>query len=678
MAEKEVIETSEAEIAVHWGEEEYYHPSTEFIAQANMTDAAVFDRFSLDNFPNCFKEYADLLDWYEYWDTILDTSDAPCWKWFKGGKVNASYNCVDRHLAKNKNKTAIHFVPELEQEKIEHITYQELYVRVNEFAALLRDFAGLKAGDRVTLHMPMSAELPITMLACARLGVIHSEVFGGFSGRASADRIVDSQSRVLIIMDSYYRAGNLLNHKENADIACDLAEKDGQKVDKVLVWQRYPGKASSPTPMVEGRDYFINDVLKEYYGRRVDPVPMPAEDPLFLMYTSGTTGKPKGCQHSTGGYLAYAAGTSKYVQDIHPEDVYWCMADIGWITGHSYIVYGPLALCASTVIYEGIPNYPDPGRPWRIAQELDVNIFHTAPTAIRALRKIGPDEPAKYNYKFKHMTTVGEPIEPEVWKWYYNVVGKKQAAIVDTWWQTETGGFLCSTLPALAPMKPGSAGKGVPGIHPIIYDDEGKVIPSGAGKAGNICIQNPWPGGFQTIWGDRDRFVDTYYARYCKDPNSKDWRDWPYMTGDAAVEAEDGYYRILGRIDDVINVSGHRLGTKEIESAALVVEEVAEAAVVPVAHEIKGREPDLFVSLKPGYEASPELEKKISDTISTEIGKIAKPRHVWIVADMPKTRSGKIMRRVLGAISNKKDVGDVTTLANPEIVEAIKKMAERR
>jgi len=677
MASKEVIETSEAEIAVHWGEEEYFHPSTEFIAQANMTDPGVFDRFSLDNFPNCFKEYADLLDWYEYWHTILDTSDAPCWKWFAGGRINASYNCVDRHLAKNKNKTAIHFVPELEEEKVEHITYQELYVRVNEFAALLRDFAGLKAGDRVTLHMPMSAELPITMLACARLGVIHSEVFGGFSGRASADRIVDSQSRVLIIMDSYYRAGKLLNHKENADIAVDLAEKDGQKVDKVLVWQRYPGKASSPTPMVEGRDYFVNDVLKEYYGRRVDPVPMLAEDPLFLMYTSGTTGKPKGCQHSTGGYLAYAAGTSKYVQDIHPEDVYWCMADIGWITGHSYIVYGPLALCASTVIYEGVPNYPDPGRPWRIAQELDVNIFHTAPTAIRALRKIGPDEPAKYNYHFKHMTTVGEPIEPEVWKWYYQVVGKGQAAIVDTWWQTETGGFLCSTLPALAPMKPGSAGKGVPGIHPIIYDEEGNVIPSGAGKAGNICIQNPWPGGFQTIWGDRDRFVSTYYARYCKNPDSKDWRDWPYMTGDAAVEAEDGYYRILGRIDDVINVSGHRLGTKEIESAALVVNEVAEAAVVPVAHDIKGREPDLFVSLKPGFEPSKELEQKISDAISREIGKIAKPRHVWIVTDMPKTRSGKIMRRVLGAISNKKDVGDVTTLANPEIVEEIKKMADK-
>ncbi len=677
MAEKEVVETSEAEIAVHWGEESLYHPSTQFIAQANMTDPGIFERFSLDNFPNCFKEYADLLDWYEYWEEILDTSDAPCWKWFKGGKINASYNCVDRHLAKNKNKTAIHWVPEPEEEKVEHITYQELFVRVNEFAALLQDFAGLKAGDRVTLHMPMIAELPITMLACARLGVIHSEVFGGFSGRACADRIVDSGSNVLITADSYYRAGKLLDHKQNADIAVDLAVKDGQKVDKVLVWQRYPGKESSPTPMVEGLDYFVNDVLKDYYGQRVDPVPMPAEAPLFLMYTSGTTGKPKGCQHGTGGYLAYVAGTSKYVQDIHPEDVYWCMADIGWITGHSYIVYGPLSLCASTVVFEGVPNYPDPGRPWRIAQNLDVNIFHTAPTAIRALRKIGPDEPAKYNYHFKHMTTVGEPIEPEVWKWYYEVVGKGEAAIVDTWWQTETGGFLCSTLPAVAPMKPGSAGPGMPGIHAIIYDDEGNVIPSGAGKAGNICIQNPWPGGFQTIWGDRDRFVDTYYARYCKDPKSKDWRDWPYMTGDAAVEAEDGYYRILGRIDDVINVSGHRLGTKEIESAALVVAEVAEAAVVPVAHEIKGKEPDLYIALKPGQKASDDLAQKISDAVCVEIGKIAKPRKVWIVTDMPKTRSGKIMRRVLGAISNDKDVGDVTTLANPEIVEEIKEMTKK-
>ena len=676
MAEKEIVETSEAEIAVHWQEEGYFHAPTDFVAQANMTDPAVYERFSLDNFPNCFKEYADLLDWYEYWTEILDTSDAPCFKWFKGGKINASYNCIDRHLAKNRNKTAIHFVSEIEEERVQHITYQELYVRVNEMAALLRDYLGLKAGDRVTLHLPMVAELPITMLACARLGVIHSQVFGGFSGKAAADRILDSGSKYLITMDAYYRAGKLNDHKAKSNEACDTAAAAGHKVEKVLIWQRYPGKYSAKTPLVEGRDEILNDKLKEFYGCLVDPVPMPAEAPLFLMYTSGTTGKPKGCQHGTGGYLAYVTGTSKYVQDIHPEDVYWCMADIGWITGHSYIVYGPLALCASSVIYEGIPNYPDPGRPWRIAQDLGVNIFHTAPTAIRALRKIGPDEPAKYRYHFKHMTTVGEPIEPEVWKWYYNVVGKKKAAIVDTWWQTETGGFLCSTLPAITPMKPGSAGPGMPGIHPIIYDEEGKELPRGAGKAGNICIQNPWPGMFQTIWGDRDRFVTNYFKRYCKDPNSKDWRDWPYLTGDAAVESPDGYYRILGRIDDVINVSGHRLGTKELESAALVVPEVAEAAVVPVSDEIKGKVPDLYVALKPGFQASDELAKKISQALATEIGPIAKPRKVWIVPDMPKTRSGKIMRRVLGAISNKADVGDVMTLANPEVVEAITKMVQ--
>jgi len=673
MSEKEVVETSEAQIAVHWQEEDYFYPPRDFVAQANMTNDAVYDRFSLENFPNCFKEYADMLDWYEYWTDILDTSDAPCYKWFKGGKINASYNCIDRHLAKNKNKTAIHFVPELEEERVQHITYQELYVRVNEMAALLRDFAGLKRGDRVTLHLPMSAELPITMLACARLGVIHSQVFGGFSGNAAADRIVDSGSRVLITIDAYYRGGKLLDHKIKADEAVAKATKEGQKVDKVLIWQRYPGKYSAQTPIVEGRDFIVNEKLKDYYGALVEPERMNAEDPLFLMYTSGTTGKPKGCQHGTGGYLAYVTGTSKYVQDIHPEDVYWCMADIGWITGHSYIVYGPLALCASSVIYEGIPNYPDPGRPWRIAQDLDVNIFHTAPTAIRALRKIGPDEPAKYNYRFKHMTTVGEPIEPEVWKWYYTVVGKGQAAIVDTWWQTETGGFLCSTLPGISPMKPGSAGKGMPGIHPIIYDDEGNELPRGAGKAGNICIQNPWPGMFQTIWGDRDRFVRQYFERYCKNPKSKDWRDWPYMTGDAAVEAPDGYYRILGRIDDVINVSGHRLGTKELESAALVVPEVAESAVVPVKDDIKGVTPDMYVALKPGFEASDAIAKKVIDALISEIGPIAKPRKVWIVPDMPKTRSGKIMRRVLAAISNKTDVGDVMTLANPEVVEAIKK-----
>ena len=674
MSKKEIVEVTEAQIAVHWHEEEYYQPSLQFISQANMTDPGIYERFRMESIPECFKEYADLLDWYKYWHTTLDTSDAPCWKWFVGGRINAAYNCVDRHLDEHKNKAAIIYIPEPENELQQVITYQELFMRVNELAVLLKDFAGVNTGDRVTIHMPMVPELPITMLACARLGAIHSVVFGGFSGKACGERIADSGSRVLITIDGFYRNGSMLDHKEKADIALDVAVQEDQVVEKVLVWRRLKDEYVSKTPMKEGRDYFVNDLLRDYAGRKIDPVEMPAEAPLFLMYTSGTTGRPKGCQHSIGGYLSYVAGTSKYVQDIHPGDVYWCMADIGWITGHSYIVYGPLALAATIVMYEGVPTYPDAGRAWRIAERLNVNIFHTAPTTVRMLRKAGPDEPAKYNYKFKHMTTVGEPIEPEVWRWYHDVVGKGQAAIVDTWWQTETGGFLCSTMPAIHPMKPGSTGPAMPGIHPVIYDEEGNEITTGSGVAGNICIRNPWPGAFQTIWGDRDRYVSTYYARYCKDRNSKNWEDWPYFTGDAAVQSADGYYRILGRVDDVINVAGHRLGTKELESACMLVTEVAEAAVVPMADELKGKVPDVYVSLKPGLAGSKELVSKVEEAIVTSIGKIARPKHIYIVSDMPKTRSGKIMRRVLASISNGTDVGDVTTLANPEIVNEIKKM----
>jgi len=665
-------ETSEAQIAVHWKEEEYFYPPQSFVTQANLQDPAITARFSEGNFPDCFVEYANMLDWYRRWNKVLDADDPPFWKWFVGGTINASFNCVDRHLARYKNKAALIFVPEPEDEDPAVLTYQELFVRVNELAAVLHDFAGLKAGDRVTIHMPMVAELPITMLACARLGVIHSVVFGGFSGEACGLRAADSGSRVLIYMDGYYRNGRMIDHKASAEIAVATAEKEGQKIEKVLVWKRYPGKYCSATPMANGRDFFVDDVLRSYRGARVEPVPMDAESPLFLMYTSGTTGKPKGCQHRTGGYLAYVTGTAKYIQDIHPEDVYWCMADIGWITGHSYIVYGPLALAATSILYEGVPTYPDAGRPWRIAQRLDVNIFHTSPTAIRMLRKAGPDEPAKYQYHFKHMTTVGEPIEPEVWKWYYNVVGKRAAVIVDTWWQTENGGFLCSTKPALDPMKPGSAGPGVPGIFPIIYDEQGQEVKAGSGKAGNICIRNPWPGIMQTVWGDRGRFVQQYYSKYCKNPKSRDWRDWPYFAADGAVLAADGYFRILGRVDDVINVAGHRLGTKELESACLTVTEVAEAAVVPVLDEIKGRVPEVYVSLKPGFAPNKEIANRIIATIETMIGKIARPRNVHIVPDMPKTRSGKIMRRVLAAISNTMDTGDITTLANPDVVEQIR------
>jgi acetyl-CoA synthetase len=669
-------DVSEAQIAVHWKEEEYYYPTAKFVGQANLTDPSLDERFSSDNFPDCFKEYADMLSWDQYWHTTLDTSNAPFWKWFVGGKLNACYNCVDRHLPKYRNKVALIFVPEPEDEGHQTITYQELWARVNEVAAMLRDFAGLKTGDRVTLHLPMVPELPITMLACARLGVIHSEVFGGFSGEACGIRVADSASRVLITMDGYYRNGKLIDHKANADIAAAVAEQNGQKIDKVLVWRRLRDRSATSTPMVAGRDYDLREVMKEFAGRNVAPVSMPAEAPLFLMYTSGTTGRPKGCQHSTGGYLAYVAGTSKYIQDIHPEDVYWCMADIGWITGHSYIVYGPLAIAATSVVYEGVPTFPDAGRPWRIAERLNVNIFHTSPTAIRMLRKAGPDVPSKYNYHFKHMTTVGEPIEPDVWRWYYSVVGKREAVIVDTWWQTENGGFLCSTKPALNPMKPGCAGPAVPGIYPVILDEDGIEVLAGSGRAGNICIRNPWPGIFQTIWGDPERYVATYYRKYCKNPKSKDWRDWPYFCNDGAMQATDGYYRILGRIDDVINVAGHRLGTKELESACLTVDEVVEAAVVPVVDELRGRVPEIYIALKPGLTPSKPIKDKIVRAIETSIGKIARPKDIHIVPDMPKTRSGKIMRRVLAAISNTMDIGDVSTLANPEIVEQIRSLVQ--
>ncbi len=665
------VQVSEAEIAVHWREEEYYAPSPKFIGQANANDPAIFERFAEKNFPECFKEYADLLTWDKYWHTTLDTSNPPFWKWFVGGRLNASYNCVDRHLAKYRNKAALIWVPEPEDQVTQAITYQELYRRVNEFAAVLRDFCGLKAGDRVTLHMPMVPDLPVTMLACARLGVIHSEVFGGFSGAACGDRIADSGSRVLITTDAYYRNGDLLDHKSKAEEAVAAAKKDGQDVDKILVWRRHAGQNSSKAEWVKGRDFWVDELLVEHKGKIVEPVSMPAEAPLFLMYTSGTTARPKGCQHSTGGYLSYVAGTSKYYQDIHPEDTYWCFADIGWITGHSYIVYGPLALAATSVMYEGVPTYPDPGRPWRIAERLGVNIFHTAPTTIRMLRKLGPDEPTKYDYHFKHMTTVGEPIEPDVWRWYHSVVGKGEAVIVDTWWQTENGGFLGSTLPALQNMKPGSCGPGVLGIFPQILDEKGNPVPPGSGKAGNICIRNPWPGIFQTVYGQPDRFVDIYYKKYNRDKKSKDWRDWPYFAGDGALQAEDGYFRIIGRVDDVINVAGHRLGTKELESATITVEEVAEAAAVPVMDDLRGRAVEIYVALKPGYKPTKQIEDKVSAAIENLIGKIARPKNVWIVPDMPKTRSGKIMRRVIAGISNFTGTGDITTLANPEVVETI-------
>ncbi|MDI3270119.1 MAG: acetate--CoA ligase [Bacillota bacterium] len=665
-------------IGVHWKEEEYYEPRPSFIAQANLTDESVFARSTLENFPYYFEEYARLLHWFKHWEKTFDDSNPPFWRWFVGGELNVSYNCIDRHLGERRAQTAIYFVPEPEDEPIVKYTYYELWRRVNEVAALLRDFAGLKKGDRVTIHMPMMAELPITMLACTRLGVIHNVVFGGFTGKAAAERSLDAGSRLLITADGYYRNGKWLDHKAKADETVRICSEGGLQLEKVLVWQRYPGKYASDTPLVDGRDYVINDLLPRYRHQLVEPVPVKSEDPMFLMYTSGSTGKPKGVQHSTGGYLSYVTAMAKYYLDIHPEDVYFCLADIGWITGHSFIVYGPLSLGGTTIVYEGVPTYPDAGRPWRIAEELGVDIFHTSPTALRGLRKAGPEEPLKYNHQFKLMVTVGEPIEPDVWRWYYHVVGKEKAVIVDTWWQTETGGFLIVQSPALHKMKPGSAGPGVLGIHPVILDEEGNEIPPGSGKAGYLCIRNPWPGAMQTLWGDPERYIRGYYAKFNKDPQSKDWRDWPYLSGDSAMQADDGYFRILGRVDDVLTVAGHRLGTKEIENAALSVPQVAEAAIVAAPDEVKGSVPHLYVVLHPGHEPSWELAQLIRETVAREISPIARPEKVFMVPDLPKTRSGKIMRRILAAISRgDQDLGDVTTLANPEVVAEIQEHVRR-
>jgi acetyl-CoA synthetase len=669
---EEEVEYSEDKIAVHWREEEYVEPPEAYRQQANA-DEGILERFKPENFPQCFEEYAELLSWDQKWDEIVDTSNPPFFKWWVGGRLNACVNCVDRHLDSRGDENAIIWVPELEEDETVEVTYRELHRRVNEFAALLKDFCAVKPQDRVTFHLPMVVDLPVAMLACARLGVIHSQVFGGFSGGACGQRMADAQSTILITMDAYYRGGELIDHKIKADEAVEAARKEGTEVDKVLVFRRIPGEYHSDSEMVEGRDFFVDELLQDYAGQTVEPESMKAEDTLFLMYTSGTTGRPKGAQHSIGGYLSYVTGTSKYYQDIHPEDTYWCFADIGWITGHSYIVYGPLALGTTTVMYEGIPTYPDAGRPWRIAEKLGVDIFHTAPTTIRMLRKVGPDEPGKYDYKFKTMTTVGEPIEPDVWRWYWQVVGKGEAAITDTWWMTETGGFTGSTLPFLQPMKPGSCGPAALGIQLVVFDENGEEVAAGSGKAGYICIRNPWPGRMLTVWGQDERFIDTYYKRFNKDPDSKDWRDWPFMCGDGAVQAEDGYFRILGRIDDVINVAGHRLGTKELESAAIEVDEVAEAAAVPVVDETRGKVVEMYVALKPGNEGNDEeIAKKVSSQIEKSIGKIARPKNVWVVPDMPKTRSGKIMRRVIAGISNFTDVGDISTLANPDIVDQIK------
>ena len=634
-------------------EQEYFRPPTDFVGQANVSDPAISDRFE-QNYPEAFEEYAELLDWDEHWDEVLDDSNPPFYEWFTGGKLNASYNCIDRHLDERPNQAA--FIWEgTDSDERETITYRDLYNRVNAVAASLRD-VGVQEDDVVTCHLPMLPALPVTMLSCARIGAPHSEVFAGFSAQALADRIDDAGSDVVVTCDGYYRRGDLLNHKEKCDEALELADSD---VETVLLWTRHD-ELHPDVEVTEDDPYvLVDDLLVENERARVDPVSRDAEDPLFLMYTSGTTGKPKGCQHRTGGYLSYVTATSKHVLDIEPEDTYWCAADIGWITGHSYIVYGPLALGTTSVMYEDTPDHPHKGRIWEMAERYDVDIFHTSPTAVRMFMKWGAEYIEDYDFDFRHMTTVGEPIQPEAWLWYYKYIGGEDAVIVDTWWQTETGGHLITNLPALEDMKPGSAGKPCPGIQPAILDDNGDPLEAAAGRAGNLVIQKPWPGMLQTVYGDDERFSD-------------DSDDWVYKAGDGAVHARDGYFRILGRLDDVMNVAGHRLGTMELESAVSEVEAVAEAAVAAREDAEKGEVPDVYAVLREGIEESEAVYDDIVAAVEDEIGKFARPANVVLVDDLPKTRSGKIMRRLLENISNDDELGNTTTLRDPSVPEDIR------
>ena len=651
-----------ATIEARLSEQKSFPPPKSFVEQANMKDPGIYERF--ENFPDGFVEYAELLDWDERWDRVLDASDPPFYQWFVGGKLNVSKNCIDRHLDTRGDKVALLW--EGEDGEVQKITYRDLYRRVNEFAAGLRAL-GVEEGDIVTMHMPMVPELPIAMLACARIGAPHSVVFGGFSAKALATRIDDAGSRFLVTIDGYYRRGELLDHKSKADAALSMAD---QEVEKVIVCTRHEGLREGTT-LVEGRDVLLSDLIAEHEGETVEPVSRDAEDILFIMYTSGTTGSPKGAQHRTGGYLAYVTGTSKYVLDIKPDDTYWCNADIGWITGHSYIVYGPLALGTTSVMYEGAPDYPHKDRIWDIAEKYDVDIYHTSPTAVRMFMKWGREYPDKHDFHFRHMTTVGGPIQPMAWMWYYEVIGHKEAVIVDTWWQTETGGHLISNLPAIQDMRPGHAGKPLPGIGAKLLDDNGEEVGAGASKAGNLVITRPWPGMLQTLYNDDERFIKEYWETF-SDTRSKDWHDWVYRAGDGAFVSKDGYFRILGRLDDVMNVAGHRLGTMELESAVAQVEEVAEAAVAGRHDAQKGTVPDVYAILREGVEPSDAVRGKIVRAVEEEIGKFARPANVLFVDDLPKTRSGKIMRRLLENISNDEKLGDTTTLRDPSVPERIR------
>jgi acetyl-CoA synthetase len=568
-----------------------------------------------------------------------------------GGKLNVTESCLDRHLTNgNRNKAALIWEGEPGDKRT--MTYFDLYREVNKFANVLRKL-GVKKGDRVAIFLPMIPELVVSLLACARIGAIHSVVFGGFSPESLRDRINDAEAKVLITADGGYRRGQIIPLKHDADVAI----ADCPSIESVVVIKR----GDFLLRVKEGRDHWYHRHMQEA-DSYCEPEPMDAEDPLFILYTSGTTGKPKGIIHSCGGYLAGVYATTKYVFDMKHDDVYWCTADIGWITGHSYIVYGPLANGATQVMYEGAPDWPDPDRFWQIVEDYGVTIFYTAPTAIRAFMKWGDQWPAKRDLSsLRLLGTVGEPINPEAWMWYYEKIGRNKCPIVDTWWQTETGGFMITPLPGAHTLKPGSASRPFFGVDAVVLRDDGSQCDVNEG--GKLCIRKPWPGMMRTMWGDHDRFVDTYFTMY----------DNIYFAGDGCRIDEDGDYWLMGRIDDVVNVSGHRIGTAEVESALVSHEKVAEAAVTPMPHDVKGQTLYAFVTLVGGIEESDELKKELIKHVRQEIGPIATPEAIQFAPSLPKTRSGKIMRRILRKIAEKNtdNLGDITTLADPSVVEAL-------
>ena len=638
-----------------------FEPPESFVEQANVADDAIYDEFA-ENWPECWEDAAALVDWDEPYDTVLDDSNPPFYEWFTGGSLNASYNCLDRHVQNGaKNRAAIQWEGELGEERT--YTYQDLLREVNAFAAGLRDL-GVEADDVVTLYMPMIPELPVAMLACARIGAPHSVVFAGFSANALATRMNAADSEYLVTCDGYYRRGDALNHKGKADEGLRGVDHD---VETVVVDRL----GDELTHFLGEHAHDYDALVDRHEGTHVEPVSRDAEDMLFLMYTSGTTGEPKGVKHTTGGYLSYAAWTTQTVLDVKPEDTYWCAADIGWITGHSYIVYGPLALGTTTVMYEGTPDYPERDRLWELVEKYRVDQLYTAPTAIRSFMKWGTEYPNRHDLSsLRLLGTVGEPINPRAWKWYYKHIGNEDCPVVDTWWQTETGGMMITTLPGVGEMKPGSAGPPLPGIGAEVVDVAGDPVDEG--NAGYLTVNKPWPGMLRTLYRNDERFVDEYWREY-SDVDSDDPDDWTYFPEDGAKIDDDGYITVLGRVDDVINVSGHRLGTMEIESAIVGVEGVAEAAVVGADHEVKGEAVHAYVITEDDATPGDALRERIIQGVEDAIGPIARPESVVFTPELPKTRSGKIMRRLLVDVANGDELGDTSTLRNPDVVEDIQR-----